>query len=188
MTLEEVNLFVELAEEGMNHALEHLERELIKVRAGKASVNMLDGILVNYYGAPTPLNQVANVSISDSRTINIQPWEKSTLGPIEKAIFEANLGITPQNDGEVVRLTIPPLTEERRKDLVKKVKSLGEDAKVSIRSSRREAMEHIKKAVKDGFSEDGGKMKEADVQHLTDKFTKDVDDILIAKEKDIMTV
>lgn len=188
MTLDEVNQYVHNAEEGMAHALTHLERELVKVRTGKASASMLDGLLVSYYGAPTPMAQVANMNTSDARTIVIQPWEKSMLGPIEKAIFEANLGITPQNDGEVVRLSIPPLTEERRKDLVKKVKSLGEEAKVSIRNSRRDAIEHVRKAIKNGFPEDGGKMKETEIQHLTEKYSEKVDKMLEGKEKDIMTV
>ncbi len=188
MTVDDVKLFVDHAEEGMKHALTHLERELVKVRTGKASAGMLDGLLVNYYGSPTPLAQVANLNTSDARTIVIQPWEKSMLGQIEKTIFEANLGITPQNDGEVVRLTIPPLTEERRKDLVKKVKSLGEEAKVSIRNSRRDAIENVRKAIKNGFSEDGGKMKETEIQHLTEKYSEKVDKMLEVKEKDIMTV
>ncbi len=188
MQTEEVNLYIEHAEELMEQALSHLHQELGKIRTGKAAPAMLEGLMVSYYGAPAPLNQVANISTSDARTLVIQPWEKSMLGPIEKAIFEANLGITPQNDGEVVRLSIPPLTEERRKDLVKKAKALGEDAKVSVRNARRDAMEHIKKAVKDGFPEDAGKRKEQDVQNLTDKYSGKVDQLIEAKEKDILTV
>jgi ribosome recycling factor len=157
--LEEVNFLVETAEEAMEKALDHLNKELGKITTGKATPAIVRDLLVNYYGTPTPMNQVANISTSDARSLVIQPWEKSMLAPIERSIFEANLGVTPMNDGEVVRLSFPPLTEERRRDLVKKAKALGEDAKVSSRSSRREAMEGIKKAVKDGFSEDEGKKR-----------------------------
>jgi ribosome recycling factor len=188
MLSEEVNSHVAYAEELMDQAIEHLNKELVKVRAGKASPAMLDGLLVSYYGTPTPMNQVANISTSDARTLVIQPWEKSMLGPIEKAIFEANLGVTPQNDGEVVRIAIPPLTEERRKDLVKKAKALGEEAKVSVRNARRDAMEHIKKAVKNGYPEDAGKSKEQNVQSLTDKYSEKIDHLIEVKEKDILTV
>lgn len=172
----------------MDRAIEHLRAELIKIRAGKASSSMLNGIMVDYYGNPTPLNQVANLGTPDSRTISIQPWEKSMLGPIEKSIFEANLGLTPMNDGEFVRITIPPLTEERRKQMVKQAKSLCEDAKVSLRSSRHKMIDFIKKEVKDGYPEDAGKRKETEVQDLTNSYGKNVDQILEAKEKDIMTV
>jgi ribosome recycling factor len=185
---EDVSLIPEMAEDAMKHSLEHLQKELVKVRTGKASTSMLDGLLVAYYGSPTPLKQVANVTTSDARTLVIQPWEKSMLGPIEKAIFEANFGITPQNDGEIVRLVIPPLTEERRRDLVKQVKALGEDAKVSIRNARRDAMEEIKKEVKDGYPEDAGKKMEGDIQDLTNQYTNRVDKMLEIKEEDIMTV
>jgi ribosome recycling factor len=185
---EDVSQYVHSADMAMDHAIGHLEQELIKVRTGKASPAMLGGIMVVYYGTPTPLGQVANVSSSDSRTLVIQPWEKNMLGPIEKAIFEANLGVTPMNDGEVVRISIPPLTEERRRDLVKMAKGLGEDAKVSIRNARRDAMEHIKKAIKNGFPEDAGKRSEDEVQQLTDRHTKRVDQMIEGKEKDIMTI
>lgn len=172
----------------MKHSLEHLQKELVKVRTGKASTAMLDGLLVAYYGSPTPLKQVANVTTADARTIVIQPWEKSMLGPIERSIFEANFGITPQNDGEIVRLVIPPLTEERRKDLVKQVKGLGEDAKVSIRNARRDAMEEIKKEVKTGYPEDAGKRMEGKIQDLTNLYSEKVDKMLEIKEEDIMKV
>lgn len=185
---EDVSLVLEMAEDAMKHSLEHLQKELVKVRTGKASTAMLDGLLVAYYGSPTPLKQVANVTTSDSRTLVIQPWEKSMVGPIERAIFEANFGITPQNDGELVRLVIPPLTEERRKDLVKQVKALGEDAKVSVRNARRDAMEEIKKAVKEGYPEDAGKRREGEVQDLTNQYTDKVDKMLEIKEEDIMKV
>lgn len=185
---EDINLQLEMTEESMNDSIEHLKKELLKLRTGKASTAMFNGLMVEYYGSPTPLNQVANVSTSDSRTIVIQPWEKSMLAPIERSIFEANLGLTPQNDGEIVRITIPPLTEERRKQLVKKAKALGEDTKVSVRNARRDAMEAIKKGVKDGYPEDAGKRREDEVQNMTNNFGKKVDAIVDAKEKDIMTI
>ncbi len=180
-------LFVE-TKASMDHSIEHLNAELIKVRTGKPNVSMLSGIMVSYYGNPTPLNQVGNVSSQDAKTLVIQPWEKNMIGPIEKAIFEANIGVTPQNDGELIRISIPPLTEDRRKDLVKNVKALGEDAKVSIRSSRHKAIDTIRKAVKDGYPEDMGHDKEAYAQTLTNDFGKKVDDLVNAKEKDIMTI
>lgn len=172
----------------MDDSIEHLQKELASIRAGKASPNMLSGIQVPYYGTPTPLNQVANVSASDSRTITIQPWEKNMLAPIEKAIFEANLGVTPQNNGEMVIINIPPLTEERRKELVKKSKAAGEDTKVGIRSARRDAMDKIRKAVKAGFPEDAGKRKEDEVEKMTKEYNERVDKLIVSKEKDIMTI
>lgn len=188
MTHEEVVETFNKAKAGMEESLEHLQNELVKVRAGKASPSMLSGIMVDYYGSPTPLNQVANIMTSDSRTLSIQPWEKPMIPNIERAIFEANLGMTPQNNGEMVILNIPPLTEERRKDLVKKSKSLGEEAKVSIRNSRQKAMDFIKRAVKDGYPEDQGKRKENEVQELVDQFNDKVGKMVEAKEKDIMTI
>lgn len=188
MTTEEINEHIDFAKEQMEHAIEHLQKELHKIRTGKASGSLLEGILVEYYGSPTPMSQVANISVADSRTMVIQPWEKSMLAPIERAIFEANLGMTPQNDGTMVRLMIPPLTEERRKELVKKAKHLGEEAKVSVRNARRDTNEFIKKAVKNGYPEDGGKEKESVVQHLTDKYSEKIDHYLELKEKDILTV
>ena len=185
---DEAKMAIEMAEESMDNSIDHLKKELIKIRTGKASPAMLNGIRVPYYGNLTPLNQVANVSTSDARTISIQPWEKTMLGPIEKAIFEANLDLTPQNDGELIRINIPPLTEERRKSLVKQAKALGEEAKVSVRNARHKAMDQIKKAVKEGYPEDAGKRKENQVQELTDKFTKRIDELIEAKEIDIMTV
>lgn len=188
MTQEDVNDNIELAKMGMDHSIEHLQQELVKIRAGKANPSMLSGLSIPYYGSPTPLNQVANVSVSDSRTIIIQPWEKSMIGPIEKAIFEANLGFTPQNDGELVRINIPPLTEERRKGLVKQAKSLGEDAKVSVRNERKKAMDFLKKAVKGGYPEDAGKRKEDEVDNMTKSYGGKIDALIEAKEKDIMTI
>jgi ribosome recycling factor len=188
MTQEEVNLYLEEAQEMMEKALDHLQKELSKITTGKASPALVNGLQVSYYGTPTPMGQIANISTSDSRTIVIQPWEKSSLGPIERAIFEANIGITPMNDGEVVRLSIPPLTGERRKELVKRAKILSEDSKVGVRAARRDAMEGIKKAVKDGFSEDLGKRSEEEVQDMTNKFIAKIDQVVELKEKDIMTV
>ncbi len=186
--LDDINMSIEIAQESMGSAIERLHKELQKLRTGKAGPNMVNDILVPYYGTPTPMKQIANVSKSDARTLVIQPWEKPMLSAIEKAIFEANLGITPMNDGEMIRLSIPPLTEERRIQLVKQAKALGEDAKISIRNARKDAMGAIKKAVKDGFSEDAGKGKEEDVQNATNSFTKEVDKLIEIKEKDIMTI
>ena len=149
---------------------------------------MVSGLLVDYYGSPTPLNQVANVSSADARTLAIQPWEKSMLSAIEQAIFAANLGITPMNDGEFVRITIPPLTEERRRELVKQAKHLGEEAKVSLRSGRHKMMDFIKAEVKDGYPEDMGKRKEGHVDKMLHEFSDKVDAMISAKETDIMTV
>lgn len=188
MDLSEINLIFEIAEDGMKHAIEHLQHELIKIRTGKASGDLVTNVLVPYYGSPTQLSKVANVSMADARTIVIQPWEKNMLGPIEKAIFEAALGITPQNDGQVIRLSVPPLTEERRKELAKKAKHVGEESKVGVRNARREAMDDLKKAIKNGLSEDIGKKKEEEMQTLTNKFIEKIDKLIEAKEKDIMTV
>lgn len=184
----DVNQFVVSAQNAMEHAIEHLQHELAKLRTGKASSSMIEELHVEYYGHPTLLSQVANLSTADARTIVIQPWEKNMLGPIEKAIFEANLGITPQNDGQVIRLNVPPLTEDRRKELVKKSKHIGEETKVGIRNARRDAMEHIKKAVKDGVPEDIGKRKEAEVDELTRRYSEKCDKIVEAKDKEILTV
>jgi ribosome recycling factor len=185
---EEVEKYVTDAKALMQHSIEHLQKELQKVRTGKASPSMVSELIVPYYGNPTPMNQVANISSLDARTLVIQPWEKNMLAPIEKAIFEANLGITPQNDGEVVRLSIPPLTEERRKNLVKQIKSLGEEAKVSLRNARHKAMDQVKKAIKEGYPEDAGKRTENEIQELTDSFSKKVDKLVETKETDIMTI
>jgi ribosome recycling factor len=185
---EEVQLNTDDAVEKMEKALKHLSAELVKLRAGKANPSMLDGILVNYYGTPTPLQQVASVNTPDARSIVIQPWEKKVIGAIEKAIFAANIGLTPSNNGEAVRLTIPPLTEDRRKGLVKQVKGEGENAKISIRNARRDAIEEFKKLGKNGLPEDVEKDAEEDIQRLTDKYYKKVDEILARKEAEIMTV
>lgn len=172
----------------MEKAQSHLESELTKIRAGKANPQMLDGIMVDYYGAPTPLAQVANVSVTDARTITLQPWEKSMIQPIERALLMANLGITPQNDGQVIRMFLPPLTEERRKDLVKKVNNEGENGKIAVRNIRRDAIEQIKKLQKDGLSEDEAKSAETRVQGVTDKSIARIDEQCKEKEKDIMTI
>ena len=185
---EEIDLILDDTADTMKKALVHFEGELTKIRAGKATPNMLDGITIEYYGSPTPIQQVANVSALDSRTISIQPWEKNTLGPIERAILMANIGITPQNDGVQIRLFMPPLTEERRKELVKKSFSEGESCKIAIRNIRRDGIEQIKKLQKDGLSEDAAKDAEASVQELTDKNIALVEKHLATKEKEIMTI
>ncbi len=176
------------AEDQMKKAIDHLEVELVKIRAGKANPQMVDGITVDYYGSPMPLNQVSNISVMDARTLSIQPWEKNMLQPIERAIIAANIGIHPQNDGNIIRLFLPPLTEERRKDLVKKCHGEGEHSRVAIRNIRRDAIEHIKRLQKNGLSEDATKDAEANVQGLTDKFIGTVDKHLSLKEKEIMVV
>jgi ribosome recycling factor len=176
------------ADEGMSKAIDHLDAELLKVRAGKASPVMLDRINVEYYGSPTPLLQVANVTTPDARTISVQPWEKTMLAPIEKAIIASNIGLNPQNDGSIIRLYLPPMTEERRKELVKRVGAEGETAKVAIRAIRRDGMEGIKKLQKDGLAEDVAKDAETRLQGVTDKYIALVDQHCKEKEKDIMTI
>lgn len=188
MSTEDVALTLELAEDSMKKAISHLEAELIKIRAGKANPQMLDGIVVDYYGSPTPINQVGNISVMDARTLTIQPWEKNMLQPIERAIINSNIGINPQNDGNQIRLFLPPLTEERRRDLVKRSHVEGEHAKVAVRNIRRDAIESIKKAEKNGLSEDAAKDAEADIQEITNRFIALVDKHLESKEKDIMAV
>ena len=185
---DELNLILEDTSETMTKALTHLETELVKIRAGKANPNMLDGIFAEYYGNPTPINQVANITTLDARTISVQPWEKNMLQPIERAIIAANIGINPQNDGNIIRLFLPPLTEERRKELVKRCNGEGEQAKVTIRNIRRDAIEAIKKLQKDGLSEDAAKDGEAEVQVVTDKFIAGIEKHLAAKEKEIMAI
>lgn len=172
----------------MDSAIDHLNKELLKIRTGKATPSMLEGVMVIYYDAPTPLQQVSNITTPDSKTLAIQPWEKSILGNIEKAIFEANLGLTPMNDGEFIRITLPPLTQERRKELAKQSRSLGEDAKISIRNARRDIMDGIKSAVKDGMAEDEGKREEASADKLAHQYTDKVDEIIAKKEQDLMTL
>jgi ribosome recycling factor len=185
---EEVNFIIEATTEAMNGTIGHLETGLSKIRAGRASAQMLDGIFVDYYGANTPLGQVANVSTPDARTLAVQPWEKGMLEPILKAIQAANLGFNPNNNGTVIIINIPPLTEERRKDLVKRTKAEGEHAKVGLRSARKDANEEIKKLQKNGLPEDEAKDANDKIQQLTDAFSAKVDKHLEGKEKEIMTV
>lgn len=185
---EDVVSIIADAEDHMKKAISHLESELTKIRAGKANPQMIDGIVVDYYGSPMPINQVANISVLDARTLSIQPWEKNMLQPIERAIIAANIGINPQNDGNLIRLFLPPLTEERRKELVKRCQGEGEQSKVAIRNIRRDAIEGIKKLQKNGLSEDAAKDAEADVQQVTDKYIAVVEKHLTSKEKEIMSV
>jgi ribosome recycling factor len=185
---EEISIIISTADDQMKKAINHLEAELTKIRAGKANPQMLDGIMVDYYGAPMPINQVANISVMDARTLSIQPWEKNMLQPIERAIIAANIGINPQNDGSFIRIFLPPLTEERRRELVKRCQGEGEHSKVAIRNIRRDGIENIKKLQKNGLSEDAAKDAEADVQVVTDKYISMVEKHLIAKEKEIMSV
>ncbi len=184
----EVKAIIDYMQDHMQKAINHLESELTKIRAGKASPSMLDGVMVDYYGAMTPLNQVASVNTPEARTIIIQPWEKAMIKPIEKAIIDSNLGFTPANDGIMIRINVPPLSEERRRDLVKRAKAEGEHAKVGIRNLRRDANENIKKAQKAGLPEDAAKEAESKTQKMTDDFITKVDKHLEAKEKEIMTV
>jgi len=176
------------AKVSMDKAIDHCDSELNKIRAGKASPSMLDDIVVDYYGSPTPLNQIGSVNTPDARTIVIQPWEKSLLSAIEKAIMEANLGVNPQNDGIIIRINVPPLTEERRRDLVKKAKAEAETGKIGIRNIRKEANEKIRKLKSEGVSEDEMKTGEGEIQKLTDAYIVKVDQHAEAKEKDVMTV
>lgn len=185
---EEANFCIDVAKEKMDNAIKHLEDELMRIRAGKATPNMLDGIQVDYYGAITPLSQVSNIGTPDAKTVVIQPWDKSMLEPIERAILYANIGLTPMNNGELIRLNIPPLTEERRRDLVKQVKSFGENTKVSVRTARHEANDELKKLQKEGLSEDLEKKKVDEVQKITDEYIAKIDEVVAVKEKDIMTV
>jgi ribosome recycling factor len=185
---EDLEFILEETRDNMKKALDHLETELIKIRAGKANPQMLEGLTVDYYGSPTVLNQVSNVSVMDARTLTIQPWEKNMLQPIERAIINANLGVTPQNDGNIIRLFMPPLTEERRREFVKRAGGEGEQSRVAIRNMRRDAIEQIKKLQKDGLSEDEAKDAEKEIQDITDKHISLVEKHLQAKEKEIMSV
>lgn len=185
---EDLDFIVEETDDSMKKAVAHLETELIKIRAGKANPQMLEGLTVDYYGSPTIISQVSNVSVMDARTLTIQPWEKNMLQPIERAIIAANLGVTPQNDGNIIRLFMPALTEERRREFVKKANNEGEHSKVAIRSIRRDAIEHIKKLQKEGLSEDLTKDAEKSVQEITDRYTATVENHLAVKEKEIMSV
>lgn len=185
---EELNMVYSEVKSSNQKTISHYESELVKIRAGKASPSMLTGVMVDYYGSPTPLQQVANVGTMDARTITVQPWEKPMLDEIMKGIINANLGFAPQNNGEMLIINVPPLTEERRKELVKRAKSEAEDAKISIRNNRKDAMDMIKSLKEEGLSEDMMKDAENEVQNITNSFSKKVDDILDNKEQDIMTI
>lgn len=180
--------YLEPAEEKMEMAVMYLDEALQRIRAGKANPKILDGIRVDYYGSQAPISNVANIAVPDARTIAITPWEKSMFKEVEKAIINSDLGITPENNGEVIRIGIPPLTEERRKQLVKQSKGEAENAKVSVRNARRDAIDGLKKAVKQGMPEDVEKDAEAQAQKLHDKYLKKIDEIFAAKEKEILTV
>ena len=182
---EDIQFILDSAKEAMDNAIKHLEKQLVNIRAGKASPAMLGSVMVDYYGSQTPLNQVANVNTPDGRTISVQPWEKSMLQEIERGIMLANLGFNPMNNGETIIINVPPLTEERRKDLAKQAKAEAEDAKVGVRNARKDAMNDIKKS---DVSEDLQKNAEIDIQELTDSYVKKIDKILDVKEGEIMTV
>ena len=172
----------------MQKAIDHLEEELLNVRAGKASPNALNGVMVDYFGSQVPVSGAASVTVPDAKTILIQPWDKNMLRAIEKAIIDSNIGLTPSNNGEQIRLTIPPLTEERRKELVKQVRAEAETARISLRNARRDAIDGLKKAVKNGMPEDVEKDAEAKVQKIHDNYMKKIDEVFAAKEKEILTV
>ena len=185
---EEAEMIMEMANESMDSSIEHFDRELHKIRAGKASPSMLDGISIDNYGSQAPLNQVANISTPDARTLMIQPWDKANLAPIEKEIINSNLGFNPQNDGTLIRINVPVLTEERRLDLVKKAKAAEEDAKIAIRNTRRSANDETKQLEKDGMSEDESKRLQGKIDDLTQAYYKKVEKMFEDKEKDITSI
>jgi ribosome recycling factor len=185
---DDISMILEETVDSMKKAMNHFESELSKIRAGKATPSMLDGITVDYYGNPTPIGQVGNISAIDARTLTVQPWEKNMLQPIERAIIASNIGINPQNDGNIIRLFLPPLTEERRKELVKRSNGEGEQAKIAVRSIRRDSIEQIKKLEKDGLSEDQAKDAEKEIQDITNTYISITDKYLETKEKEIMVV
>lgn len=186
--MEEINMFLEEAKDLMSKAIKHVNNELVKIRAGKASPNMLEGLMVVYYGNPTPINQVASINTPDARTLMVKPWEKSVIPEIEKAIINSDLGLNPQNDGEQIIINIPQLTEERRLALAKQAKHECEQGKVSIRNIRKETNDNLKQLQKEGAAEDDIKRAEDQVQALTDEYSKKIDEILVKKESEIMTV
>lgn len=186
--MEELDMVFDMTSESMNASLDHFKKELLKIRTGRANPVMLDSVMVDYYGSKTPLARVSNINSPDAHTLTVQAWEKSLLPEIEKAIINSNLGLNPQNNGEMIIINVPPLTEERRRDLVKQTKGEGENAKVSIRSSRQEAMHEIKKLKDDGLSEDMARDAEERVQNLTNQKSKDVEALLVEKEAEIMKV
>ncbi|MCE2712537.1 MAG: ribosome recycling factor [Cryomorphaceae bacterium] len=185
---EELEMIYDEFRSANQKSLNHLENELVKIRAGKATPSMLNGVMVDYYGSPTPIQQVANITTMDARTITVQPWEKSMLNEIAKGIINGNLGFAPQNNGEVLIISVPPLTEERRRELAKKAKSEGEHAKVGIRNNRKESLDLLKDLKNEGLSEDMFKDAENEIQNLTNSYVKKVDDLLESKEKEIMTI
>lgn len=186
--IEDCQIIYDIAKESMEKSITHLEREFQNIRAGKASPDMLEGILVDYYGVTTPINQTANITSPDPRQIIVQPWDKSVIGAIEKAIMAANLGLNPKNEGEVLRIIVPTVTEERRIDLVKQAKSQAEDTKIGIRNARRSGNDEAKSLEKEGIPEDDVKKLQDDIQKLTDEFSEKVDKLFEAKDKDIMTI
>lgn len=186
--MEEINMFLDEAKDLMSKAIKHVNNELVKIRAGKASPNMLEGLMVVYYGNPTPINQVASINTPDARTLMVKPWEKSVIPEIEKAIINSDLGLNPQNDGEQIIINIPQLTEERRLALAKQAKHECEQGKVSIRNIRKETNDNLKQLQKEGAAEDDIKRAEDQVQALTDEYSKKIDEILVKKESEIMTV
>jgi len=185
---EELTMIYDELKSSNEKSLTHLDSELAKIRAGKATPSMLHSVMVDYYGSPTPIQQVANISTMDARTITVQPWEKAMLGEIAKGIINSNLGFAPQNNGEVLLISVPPLTEERRRELVKKAKAEGEHAKVAIRNNRKDALDMVKALKNDGLSEDQVKDSEGVVQTITDGYIKKIDDLIDLKDKDIMTL
>lgn len=186
--VEEIELYLDEAKQLMEQSLQHMRQEFNKIRAGKAMPSMLDGLMVKYYGNPTPINQVASITTPDARTLMIKPWEKNVLGEVERAIMNSDLGLNPQNDGEVIRLNIPPLTEDRRKQLVKQAKNEAENGKISVRNVRKDTNDSIKQLLKESVSEDEVKSGEDRVQQLTDDYIAKVDDVFNHKEKEIMTL
>ena len=186
--MEDIEFIIDGAKEAMNGSVDHLEKSFLNIRAGKASPAMLGSVFVDYYGSQTPLAQIANLNVPDARTITIQPYEKTMLHPIEKAIMVANIGFNPMNNGDVIIISVPPLTEERRRDLTKQAKAEAEDAKIGVRNARKDANTDIKKLEKEGTSEDICKSAEEEVQNLTNSFIKKIDDILVHKETEIMKV
>lgn len=185
---EEVGMVLDMCKDAMQHAIAHLDKELAHIRAGKASPRMLDSVVVDYYGSMVPIAQVANINTPDARTIAIQPWEKKMIPVIEKAIMAANLGFNPDNNGEIIRINIPPLTEERRREMVKTVNKEGESAKISLRSARKDSNETLKKMLKEGLSEDMEKDAEEEVQNMVNKYSKIVDDMLKEKNDEILKI
>lgn len=185
---EEINMTKDELKSANDKTISHLDTELLKIRVGKASPDMLHGVMVDYYGSPTPLQQVANVGTLDGRTITVQPWEKGLLDECSRGIINSNVGLTPQDNGEMLIINVPPLTEERRRDLSKKAKAEGEQAKVGVRNNRKDAMDYVKELKNEGLSEDMAKDAESDIQAITDKYTALIDQRVEDKEKDIMTI